>query len=143
MKNGIHYIEVDAKNGNVINEKKEVLTDKGYKKISKEAFIGREYCITDNKQILPLYGITFKRIDFCVIWRDTNFKDSFWAKSLEKNKKIINKMTGYNLYTEDNTKEINETDDINAVDTSYTAKRGVLVYGQGTSSMEYPASFIN
>ena len=105
MKNGIHYIEVDAKNGNVINEKKEVLTDKGYKKISKEAFIGREYCITDNKQILPLYGITFKRIDFCVIWRDTNFKDSFWAKSLEKNKKIINKMTGYNLYTEDNTKD--------------------------------------
>ena len=105
MKNGIHYIEVDAKNGNVINEKKEVLMDKGYKKISKEAFIGREYCITDNKQILPLYGITFKRIDFCVIWRDTNFKDSFWAKSLEKNKKIINKMTGYNLYTEDNTKD--------------------------------------
>lgn len=32
----------------------------------------------------------------------------------------------------------NETDDINAIDTSYSATSGVLVYGQGTSSMEYP-----
>ena len=36
-------------------------------------FIGNEFCITDKNQILPLYGITFRRIKYLVIWRDYNF----------------------------------------------------------------------
>ena len=41
---------------------------KGYNR-----FIGNEFCITYKKQILPLYGITFRRIKYLVIWRDYNF----------------------------------------------------------------------
>ena len=33
-------------------------------------FIDNEFCITDKNQILPLYGITFRRIKYLVIWRD-------------------------------------------------------------------------
>ena len=36
-------------------------------------FIGNEFCITDKNQILPLYGIPFRRIKFLVIWKDYNF----------------------------------------------------------------------
>ena len=38
-----------------------------------KGFIGNEYIITDESQILPLYGITFKRVEYLVIWRDYNF----------------------------------------------------------------------
>ena len=36
-------------------------------------FIGNEYLITNKDQILPLYCITLKRIEYLVIWRDYNF----------------------------------------------------------------------
>ena len=36
-------------------------------------FIGNEYLLTDKDQILPLYGITLKRVEYLVIWRDINF----------------------------------------------------------------------
>ncbi len=105
-KNGIHKIEVDGQNGLVINENRKVLYDNGYQKLPKERFVGREYCITYKEQILPLYGITFQRNDYCVIWRDSNFKNSFiWKEPLQKNKEIIDKIRGYNLYTESSTKE--------------------------------------
>jgi hypothetical protein len=35
--------------------------------------IGKEYLITDNNQILPLFAVTVKRIEYLVIWRDYNF----------------------------------------------------------------------
>ena len=38
-----------------------------------KGFIGNEYLITDKSQILPLYGITLKRVEYLVIWRDINF----------------------------------------------------------------------
>ena len=104
-KNGIHYVEVDGKNGFAINENKEVLYDNGFQKLPKDRFVGREYCITNREQILPLYGLTFQRVDFCVIWRDSNFINSSWEEPLNKNKQIISRMTRYNLYTESDTKE--------------------------------------
>ena len=41
-------------------------------KINKENYF-KELVITDKSQILPLYGITLKRIEYLVIWRDFNF----------------------------------------------------------------------
>ena len=41
--------------------------------IGYNGFIGNEFCITDKNQILPLYGISFRRIKYLVIWRDYNF----------------------------------------------------------------------
>ena len=106
QKNGIHYIEVDGGSGLPINENKEVLYDTGNQKLPKDRFIGKEYCITFNEQILPVYGFTFQRVDYCVIWRDSNFNNSsIWEKDLEQNKDLIQKMTGYNVYTENNTKD--------------------------------------
>jgi hypothetical protein len=107
-KNGINYIEVDGGSGIVINEKNEVYNDGSHKfeKISKDRFIGREYCITCKEQIYPLYGLNFQRVDYCVVWKDSNFGNSFiWDEPLRKNKELIKEMTGYNLYTESNIKE--------------------------------------
>ena len=41
-------------------------------KINKENYF-KEIVITDKNQILPLYGLTLKRIEYLVIWRDYNF----------------------------------------------------------------------
>ena len=55
---------------------------------------------------MPLYGLNFQRVDFCVILRDSNFKNSSrWEEALKNNKQTISKMIGYNLYTERDTKE--------------------------------------
>ena len=35
--------------------------------------IGQEYLITDNSQILPLYTVSVKRLEYIIIWRDYNF----------------------------------------------------------------------
>ena len=37
-----------------------------------KGFIGNEYLITDKSQIIPIYGVTFKRVEYLVIWRDYN-----------------------------------------------------------------------
>ena len=37
--------------------------------------IWKEYLITDKNQILPLYSITLKRVEYLVIWRDYNFNE--------------------------------------------------------------------
>ena len=36
-------------------------------------FKGTEFLITEKSQILPLYGITLKRVEYLIIWRDINF----------------------------------------------------------------------
>ena len=107
-KNGIHYAEVDSRSFFVINENKKILVKYGKIKeedCPKERYIGREYCVTDIDQILPLYGINLQRVDYCIIWRDSNFNSYIWKESLNKNKEIIKNMTGYNLYTENNSKD--------------------------------------
>ena len=43
----------------------------GYKQ-----FKATEFLITDKSQILPLYGITLKRVEYLIIWRDFNFDPS-------------------------------------------------------------------
>jgi len=38
--------------------------------------IGKEYLITEKSQILPLYAVTVKRLEYLVIWRDYNFNSN-------------------------------------------------------------------
>jgi hypothetical protein len=100
-KNSIHYIEVDCETFKAIDENGRV----DGRKISENKYIGREYCITCKEQIYPLYGLNIQRVDYCVIWRDSNFINSYlWEEPLKKNKKLIKEMTGYNLYTESDTR---------------------------------------
>ena len=40
-----------------------------------KGFIGNEFLISDKSQILPLYAITLKRVEYLVIWRDINFNE--------------------------------------------------------------------
>ena len=102
-KNAIHYIEVDATNCLVINENEEIQTEEGYQKFNKKHFIGREYCVTCKDQIYPLYGLNFQRVEYCIIWRDTNVNSPFWKDNIKVNTEILQELTGYNLYIEGNT----------------------------------------
>jgi hypothetical protein len=66
-KNGIHYIRIEPEKGQV-RAKKEIPLDE-----RRGNFIGTEFVITEMDQILPLYGLTLKRSEYFVIWRDPNF----------------------------------------------------------------------
>jgi len=57
--------------------------------IKNNIFIGNEFLIINKNQILPLYSIILKRIEYLVIWRDYNF-DSFNSKKYSN--KIFNKI---------------------------------------------------
>ena len=104
--NGIHYVEVDSLSCHVINQDRKVLhMDGSIEDLPKTRLIAREYCVTNRDQIFPIYGINLQRVDFCIIWRDTNFDSFVWKESLNKNKEVIKSMTGYRLYTESNSKD--------------------------------------
>ena len=36
-------------------------------------FIGTEYLVTEESQILPLLNVTVERVEFLIVWRDNNF----------------------------------------------------------------------
>jgi hypothetical protein len=102
-KNSIHYIEVDATNCIAINENQEIETENGFEKFDKKHFIGREYCVTCKDQIYPLYGLNFQRVEYCIIWRDSNVNSPFWKDNIKVNTQILQELTGYNLYIEGDT----------------------------------------
>ena len=51
-----------------------VLTELELKNYNK--FYGREYVISNKNQILPLYVVSVKRIEYLVVWRDYNFNSN-------------------------------------------------------------------
>ena len=70
-------------------------------------FYGTEYVIWDLDQICPFIGAKLKRVEFCCIWRDTNFsKEIFcgpWAggafkKYLAERMKFIEQYVEFNIY---------------------------------------------
>ena len=104
--NGIHYVEVDSCSCHVIDQDKKIYhLDGSIEDLPKTRLIAKEYCVTNTDQIFPIYGINLQRVDYCIIWRDTNFDSYIWKDSLNKNKEIIRNMTGYRLYTENNSKD--------------------------------------
>ena len=81
-KNGINFIEVDTMYGHTFNSEEGIDVER-----KKGRFIGNEYVITEMEQILPLYGLTLKRNEYLVIWRDPCFdKKNEWDKFLEERK---------------------------------------------------------
>ena len=96
QKNGIHYVEVSGKDTRVIPQNK---------KPNKKIFIGREYVITYNEQIYPIYGITLQRSEYCIIWHDPNFTGGIFQDELMERKKYAQQMTNFNLYYETNEKD--------------------------------------
>ncbi len=64
---GVHIATVEPDQGHV-RKKEEIISAQKEGK-----FYGTDYAITEKNQILPLYGLTFKRNEYFVIWRDPNF----------------------------------------------------------------------
>ena len=92
-KNGIHFVRVEPENGQVKNKKEIEIEEK------KGNFIGTEYVITEMDQILALYGLTLKRSEYFVIWRDPGFSlNNQFSKLLQSKIKILNQVVQMNIY---------------------------------------------
>lgn len=86
-KNGVHFIRVEPKQGQVKNKNQILLDKKGGK------FIRNEYVIIEMHQIMPLHGLTLKRNEYFVIRRDPNFKGkNFYSDYLNQRKIFIYNM---------------------------------------------------
>ena len=93
-KNGINFIEVETIHGHTFKTEKDI---DSLRKNGK--FIGNEYVITEMEQILPLYGLTLKRNEYLIIWRDPCFdKKNEWDNFLEQRKMFIYKESKMNAY---------------------------------------------
>ena len=91
QKYGVHYVRVEAKTGSVKGQIK-IETDK-----KKGVFIGTEYVITEMDQILPLYGLTLKRNEYIVIWRDPGFNiENNFSEYLRDRRRFIFKQAKMN-----------------------------------------------
>ena len=89
---GVHFAIVDQIQG-WVREKKQI------KEKKKGKFLGNEYVITEFCQILPLYGLTFKRNEYFVLWRDPYFKgQNDFSDYLKERKLFINKYAKMNAY---------------------------------------------
>ena len=73
----------------------------------KSKFLATEYVIYDLDQICPFMSAKFKRVEYCVIWRDNNFSpnpvfnnefDDIFKKFLKERLKFINQNAKYNIY---------------------------------------------
>ena len=94
-KGGVHFARVEPNQGR-IRKKEEIIEDKKSGK-----FVGTEYVITEMEQILPLYGLTFKRNEYFVIWRDNHFKgDNDYSEFLKVRKLFIYEFAKMNAYFE-------------------------------------------
>ena len=94
-KNGVHYARIEPEYGQVRN-KEEIISD-----IKKGKFLGTEYVITEKERILPLYGLTFKRNEYLIIWRDSHFKGANeFYEFLEEQKLFIYEYAKMNAYFE-------------------------------------------
>jgi len=92
--NGINFIEVETIHGHVIESEKDIDSSK-----KKGELIGTEYVITEMSQILPLYGLTLRRNEYLVVWRDPCFaKENEYKDFLEERKMFIYKESKMNAY---------------------------------------------
>lgn len=109
-KNGIHYIVVDGYELNLINKNKEIVAPILNSENTSapppapfplNQYLGKEYVVTDKSQIIPLFSFTMKRVEYCIIWRDTNFLED--KKYFDHCKKYKNILKNLNLYIETTT----------------------------------------
>ena len=90
---GVHIASVEPDNGHV-KKKDEIISAQQNGK-----FYGTDYAITELSQILPLYGLTFKRNEYFVIWRDPNFSgQNNFSNFLKERQLFIYKYAKMNAY---------------------------------------------
>ena len=94
-KNGLNIIKIYKNKTNNISKNKE-----------KKNFLYNEYVISEQYQILPLYTITLRRNEYCVLWRDPNFKgNNEFSVFLQNMKQLCIQKTNMNFYYETSTEE--------------------------------------
>ena len=92
--NGINFIEVETINGHALKSEGDIDSSK-----KKGKFIGTEYVITEMNQILPLYGLTLRRNEYLVVWRDPSFgTKNEYNDFLEERKMFIYKQSKMNAF---------------------------------------------
>ena len=103
-KYGVHFIRVEPKKG-LVRSQNEIINDKKEGK-----FIGNEYALTEKDQILPLYGLTLKRNEYFILWRDPNFHGTnAFSNYLQYQKLFAYKTVKMNIYYESCTEKALET----------------------------------
>ena len=96
-KNGINLAMVEPNEGQVRN-REEINKD-----INEGKFLATDYAITEMDQILSLYGLTLKRNEYLIVWRDPHFKGSNrYYEFLEECKLFIYECANFNVYFESN-----------------------------------------
>ena len=65
-RNGVHFIRVGTKYRKKSECEEDIIRKEG-------KFIANEYVITEMDQILPLYGLTLRRNEYFILWRDCDF----------------------------------------------------------------------
>jgi hypothetical protein len=101
QKNGINFARVEPQHGQVYKNEENINLARRQGK-----FIGNEYVITEKEQMLPLYGLTLKRNEYFVVWRDPNFVgDNPHYKYLNDAKMILYKKYNINVYIESSTEK--------------------------------------
>ena len=92
-KNGIHISNIESIGGRILNKNEIIENEK------EDNILWTDYAITEKELILPLYGLTLKRIEFLVIWKDYNYdKDKKFTKILDETIFNINKNLKINVY---------------------------------------------
>ena len=103
VENGVHFVRVNANNGSVKNKEK-IIEDQRQGK-----FMGTEYVITEKDQFLPLYGLTLKRNEYFVVWRDGNFDgENRHSAFLNARKQFIYKQAKMNGFFDNNSERLLE-----------------------------------
>ena len=101
QKNEINFAYADAELDTIYN-------------LDKTQFYGTEYVIWDLDQICPFIGAKLKRVEFCCIWRDTNFSKkiffnpqttSAFKKYLAERMRYIEQYAEFNIYPCETTEE--------------------------------------
>lgn len=90
-KEGIRFVNVDAYGEPLSYDQTK---ENGYRR-----FIGTEYVIPSEKQILPLYTLTLKRSEYYCLWKDYHFThQTVFTKHALHVQNIAKQLLGINLY---------------------------------------------
>jgi hypothetical protein len=99
-KNGVHLAKVELNIGQLKN------TKEATEKKQKGKFVDTEYVITEQDQILPIFGLTLKRNEYFIVWRDNNFKGfNVFSEYLKNLKNITHEFSQFNSYFVDSTEK--------------------------------------
>ena len=103
MENGVHYVRVDGDDGSVKNIEEINIEEKEGK------FIGTEYVITEPDQMLPLFGLSLKRNEYFIVWRDPGFTfENRHSKYLNDRRQFIYKQAKMNGFFDSSAEKLLE-----------------------------------